>query len=66
MKCPAGCPRRLYQKGSFMEAKSNYKVVSAVRHDGNDYAEDDLISLTEKEAEPLLQEKVIAPAEKKK
>ncbi len=49
-----------------MEAKSNYKVVSAVRHDGNDYAEGDLISLTEKEAEPLLQEKVIAPAEKKK
>ena len=49
-----------------MEAKSNYKVVSAVRHDGNDYADEHLISLTEQEAETLLQEKVIAPAEKKK
>jgi hypothetical protein len=49
-----------------METKSNFKVLSAVRHDGMDYAEGDTISLTEKEAEPLLQEKVIAPAEKKK
>ncbi len=66
MKCPAGCPRRLHQKGRSMETKSNFKVLSAVRHDGMDYAEGDTISLTEKEAEPLLQEKVIAPAEKKK
>lgn len=51
-----------------MESKSNFKVLSAVRHNGLDYTEGDPIILTEKEAEPLLQDTLVepAPADKKK
>ena len=49
-----------------METKSNFKALAAIRHNGLDYAEGDPISLTEKEAEPLLQDKVVEPVEKKK
>ncbi len=51
-----------------METKSNFKALTAIRHNGLDYAEGDPLSLTEKEAEPLLRDKVVEPAtaEKKK
>lgn len=45
--------------------KSEFKTLGNLRHDGKGYTKGKTIYLTAKEAKPLLDSKVVAPAEEK-